>query len=64
MVEAHIEVLQQTVALSGPLPQGAEPITLSREHAACDLRLGQLAPKAQVPRGRRKIDRRLKQLPG
>jgi hypothetical protein len=64
MVEAHIEVLQPAVALSGPRPQGAEPITPSRRHDARDLRLGQLAPQAQVPRGRRKIDRRLKRLPG
>ena len=64
MVGARIETLQPAVALSGLRPQGAERITLSREHAACDLRLGQLAPKAQAPRGRRKLDRRLKQLPG
>ncbi len=64
MVRTHIEVLQPAVALSGPRPQGAEPITLSREHDACNLRLRQLAPKAQVSRGRRNIDRGLTQLPG
>ena len=63
MVGAHIEELQSAVALSGPRPQGAEPITWSREHDTCDPRLGELAPQAQVPRGRRTIDGRLKRLP-
>lgn len=64
MVGAHIETLRPAAVPKAPRPQGAEPITLAREHDACGLRLGQLAPKAQVPRGRRKTDRRLKQLPG
>ena len=63
MLGADIEELQRAVAVRGPRPKGAEPITLSREHDTCDLRLGQLAPRAQVPRGRRTIDGRLKRLP-
>jgi len=64
MVGAHIEMLQPTAVLNGPRPQGAEPITLAREHDACDRQLGQPALQAHLRRGRGKIDRGLKELPG
>jgi len=64
MVGAHIETLRPAAVPKAPRPQGAEPITLAREHDACNRQLGQLAPLAHFLRGRRKTDRWLKQLPG
>ncbi len=64
MVGAHIEELQPAVALSGPRPQGAEPITFARVRDVCSMQLGQLARRAQFLCARRKIDQRLKQVPG
>jgi len=57
-------MLQPTAVLNGPRPQGAEPITLAREHDACDRQLGQPALQAHLRRGRGKIDQGLKELPG
>jgi hypothetical protein len=64
MVGARIEMLQPAVTPSAPRPQGAEPITSAREHNACGMQLGHPARQAQFRRARRKIERRLKRLPG
>ena len=64
MVEAHIEMLQSAVALREPRPQCAEPVTFVRAHDVCSKQLGQPARQGQFLCARRKIDQRLKQVPG
>jgi len=64
MVEARIEMLQPVVALREPRPQCAEPITFARAHDVCSMQLGQPARQGQFLCARRKIDQRLKQVPG
>ena len=64
MLGVRIEILRPVVALSGPRPQGAEPIAFARDHDACSKQLGQPARQTRFLRARRKIEQKLKQLSG